>query len=131
MSDPEPQKPPPPASASMYDYNLRFTKASELIACFFEEGVFEPKSLFDVSERGTAGYLFRDKFAGALPLLPAAHRSSAALRDYTPQPPRTGPVADDRRLQHLGSHLHAELRAVGIFLEEADRLGITTSLDFA
>ena len=40
MSDPEPQKPPPPASASMYDYNLRFTKASELIACFFEEGVF-------------------------------------------------------------------------------------------
>ena len=24
----------------MYDYNLRFTKASELIACFFEEGVF-------------------------------------------------------------------------------------------
>lgn len=114
----------------LYDVDTPLTKAGDLIDCFFGEGVFQPTHLFDVSERGTCGYLFRGQADKALPLVPSAHRTDDALIGFTPQPPDRRVLDRGHIRRYLGMHLHAELRAVFLFLEEADRLGIRTPLDY-
>lgn len=113
----------------MFDKDLSFSTARELIDCFLDDNIFSPEGLFDVSERLTSGYLFRGQARKDWPLLPSAHRSPDALKNYTPQPPGPG-FKQESRQEYLARYVHAELRAVQLFLESADKVGINTPLDY-
>jgi FRG domain len=52
------------------------------------------------------------------------------FKKYTPQPPSIALIDSLGRRKYLALHLHAELRAVLLFLEAADRVGIGTPLDY-
>jgi len=114
----------------MFDEDIKFIRARELVDFFLEENALSPKNLFDVSERLTSGYLFRGQANKDWLLIPSAHRHADALRNYTPQPPSKGFSRDFSRKEYLLWHLHAELRAVQLFLESADKVGIKTPLDY-
>lgn len=114
----------------MFDEDISFKSARELVDCFLDENILSPKSLFDVSERLTSGYLFRGQARKDWSLIPSAHRAPELLKNYTPQPPVPEvPKQADRR-EYLAIHLHAELRAVQLFLESADKVGFNTPLDY-
>ncbi len=114
----------------MFDEDHTFKTARELIECFLDDNIFSPKSLFDVSERLTSGYLFRGQARKDWTLLPAAHRFTDALKQYTPQPPGPEAFNQGSKTDYLALHVHAELRAVQLFLEAADKVGINTPLDY-
>lgn len=114
----------------MYDIDRSFTTAREFIDFFLDDNIFEPKSLFDVSEKIISGHFFRGQLKKDEPLLPAAHRSPDVLKNYTPQPPSKKALESGNKKGYLALHLHAELRAVQLFLEAADRVGIDTPLDY-
>lgn len=114
----------------MFDDDISFKSARELIDCFLDENILAPKNLFDVSERLTSGYLFRGQARKDWPLIPSAHRTSEMLKNYTPQPPCQETPAQTNRREYLAQHIHAELRAVQLFLESADKVGINTPLDY-
>lgn len=115
----------------MFDDDIAFSTARELVDCFLDDNIFSPKSLFDVSERLTSGYLFRGQARKDWPLVPSAHRSPEVLKNYTPQPPGSGTLNRESRKEYLAHHVHAELRAVQLFLESADKVGINTPLDYS
>ncbi|MEL7893930.1 FRG domain-containing protein [Vreelandella neptunia] len=114
----------------MFDEDISFKSARELIDCFLDENILAPKSLFDVSERLTSGYLFRGQARKDWSLIPSAHRTPEVLKNYTPQPPGQKIPEDSDRRKYLALHIHAELRAVQLFLESADKVGINTPLDY-
>ena len=114
----------------IYDIDLSFTNAREFIDFFLEDNIFEPKGLFDVSEKLISGYLFRGQARKDWTLLPTAHRSPDALKNFTPQPPSKKALESYKKKEYLVLHLHAELRSVQLFLEAADRVGIVTPLDY-
>lgn len=114
----------------MFDEDLSFSTAKELVDCFLSENILSPQSLFDVSERLTSGYLFRGHARKDWSLLPSVHRSADSLKNYTPQPPSPEDLKENNRRKYIGLHIHAELRAVQLFLEAADKVGIHTPLDY-
>lgn len=115
----------------MFDEDHSFKTARELVDCFLDENILAPKSLFDVSERLTNGYLFRGQARKDWSLLPTAHRSPESLKNYTPQPPSPAALKTRTSREYLSLYIHAELRAVQLFLEAADRVGINTPLDYS
>lgn len=114
----------------MFDEDVSFNTARELIDCFMDDNVLSPKGVFDVSERLMSGYLFRGHAKEDWRLLPVVHRSPDCLENYTPQPPSFRTLEDGNLRQYLKLHLHAELRAIQLFLEAADHVGINTPLDY-
>ena len=114
----------------MFDIDKSFDSARKLIDYFLDENMFEPESIFDVSEKLTNGYLFRGQARKDWSLIPSAHRSFDSLKNYTPQPPGSEAFEQGSRKKYLALHLHAELRAVQLFLEAADKVGINTPLDY-
>ncbi len=114
----------------MFDKDIKFSSARELVDCFLDDNIFSPKNLFDVSERLTSGYLFRGQARKEWSLIPSAHRAPELLNNFTPQPPVPDAFHQGNRKEYLASHLHAELRAVQLFLESADKVGISTPLDY-
>lgn len=59
--------------------------------------------------------------------MPQAFRQGNPLRDYAPQSPGSRPRFDS---VGIGFQMAAELRAVHVFLEAADKIGIQTPLDY-
>ena len=115
----------------MFDIDYSFSNARELIDCFLADNVFEPKNIFDVSEKFISGYIFRGQAEKNWTLLPTVHRNHDALKEYTPQPPYKGSLDSGKPKEYLARHVHAELRAVLLFLEAADRVGIQTPLNYS
>lgn len=113
----------------MYDADESFKKARELIDFFLDDNILSPKHIFDVSERLTNGYLYRGQAFKDWTLLPTVHRATSALSNFTPQLPH-GDLDNNKRL-YLGTHIHAELRSIQLFLEAADHIGINTPLDYS
>lgn len=114
----------------MFDKDISLKSPRELIDCFLDEIDLAPRSLFDVSERLTSGYLFRGQARKDWSLIPSVHRTTDALKNYTPQPPSQNISEKSDRRNYLGKYIHAELRAVQLFLESADKVGINTPLDY-
>jgi len=114
----------------MFDEDRSFKSAREFVDFFLDENIFAPKSLFDVSDRLVSGYLFRGQARKDWSLIPSAHRAPEALKNYTPQPPSPEAFKAGSRKEYVALHLHAELRAVQLFLESADKVGIKTPLDY-
>jgi len=114
-----------------YSKVIALNKARELIDFFLDsENIFSPKQIFDVSERNISGYIYRGQANNDWPLLPTAHRKGNPLEKFTPQPPWIGYLDNGKINEYLWNHIHAELRAVLLFLEAADHVGIQTPLDY-
>ena len=82
------------------------------------------------SEKYTSGFIYRGQAKKNWKLLPTAHRKGKPLDKFTPQPPYKGYLDDGEIDLYLINHIHAELRAVMLFLEAADHVGIVTPLDY-
>lgn len=79
---------------------------------------------------GLNGFIFRGHADAEWKLIPPVFRDDDRLREYTPQPAGRLPNDEKNLREWLGRRLHAELRAVFLFLETADRLGIPTPIDY-
>jgi hypothetical protein len=114
----------------MYDIDEKLTSAQDFFNTLLEAQHFTSDHLFDVSGRFTNDYIFRGQAVENekhWPLIPSAHRGKNNLDQFTPQPP----VALKANLEdYLFTHTHAELRAVILFLEAADNIGIPTPIDY-
>jgi hypothetical protein len=121
---------------------LSFPTAPEFLDFLLNDHRFVPATdLWTVQRgRGVNGYVFRGQCRRAWPLLPTAHRAGVPLRDFTPQAISNdsdwaASISDPKQMTVAGisrliNHIHSELRAVQHFLEQADRVGIPTPLDY-
>jgi hypothetical protein len=114
-----------------------FETADDLINYLLEDQEFRIRNVFDATSRGVNGRIFRGQPSITTQLLPSAHRHPSRFAHYVPQPPSPIPSAvewnslDSRaRCLHLMGWMHAEVRAVHLFLEQADKLGLETPLDY-
>ncbi len=91
---------------------------------------FSTRNTYDAVSSGINDFIFRGQSDQEWSLLPKVFRGFNPLVDFTPQ--TTGGLLNDQRSArtYLGWHLHSELRAVFLFLENADRIGIPTPIDF-
>ena len=105
----------------------RFESAEQFLDFFLKDNWFRTSSRFQASQDGRASMLFRGQSNSDWGLLPSAFRPNNPLDGFTPQPPWFG---ETNRRRLLGLHLHAEARAVFLFLDSADRLGFSTPIDF-
>jgi hypothetical protein len=78
---------------------------------------------------GRGGHIYRGQSDSEWNLTPTVYRSHDALYNFTPQ--IAGENTSENRVSWLGWQLHAELRAVLIFIETADKLGIATPLNYS
>jgi hypothetical protein len=101
----------------------------EVIDFFLHDPWFRTHSIFDANSTGKGGMLFRGQADSRWELTPSAFRPGLLSR-FTPQPPPSTELTDIPRRRHLGYQLHAELRAVQLFLNCADALGIPTPIDY-
>lgn len=113
----------------MYDVDESFETAREFFNFMVEENIFEPKGIFDVSEKFSNNYIFRGQAQRDWSLIPTAHREGNNLENFTPQPPHESFKFD--RLEYVKIQTHAEIRSVYLFLEAADHVGIKTPLDYS
>ena len=104
--------------------------AREFLENLLENPLFQPDDALEATMPGAGGYIFRGQPSFDLPLLPKAHREDCPWDDFTPRPPDRRCLERGDRKQFLGSQLRAELLAVKLFLEQADKLGIPTPLDY-
>ena len=105
-----------------------FESPKELIDFFLWDQCFRTESKFDATTIGKRGVIFRGQSDAILPLLSSAFRPGK-LDDFTPQPPFVVTDPESARIS-LGYHLHAEARAVYLFMESADSMGLSTPLDY-
>jgi len=112
----------------MYNVDESFETARDLFNFLLEDNIFEPKSVFDVSDKVTNSYIFRGQAQKDWDLLPTAHREDNKLENYTPQPPHKG---EKERNDYVCSQTHAEIRSVYLFLEAADHVGLKTPIDYS
>jgi hypothetical protein len=104
--------------------------ADEFIDYFRQHRWLRTTHEYSAYYMGLNGFIFRGQSDSEWRLTPSAFRENA-LRDYTPQTAcALQPGRKDLR-GWLGWQLHAELRAVFLFLETADRLGIPTPIDYS
>jgi hypothetical protein len=103
--------------------------ADEFLEYFSRHRWLRTRDEYSAFYVGLNGFIFRGQSNAEWKLTPSAFRDNT-LREYTPQTAwALRPDGKDLRAW-LGMHLHAELRAVFLFLETADRLGIPTPIDY-
>lgn len=103
-----------------------FSEAKEIID-YFLGNEFQTSDKFEANITGKAGWIFRGESDSGWQLLPSAFRPDTDWSKFTPQPPTD--IKNTKR--HLLTHLHAEITAINIFLENADAMGITTPIDYS
>lgn len=111
-----------------YSIDKSFSTSREFLEYFLWQDCFRTKSKFQANQTGKGGMIFRGQSDANWSLLSRAFRENS-LDGFTPQPP-FAPMKEGERCRYLGLHLHAEARAVFIFLEEADAAGIATPIDY-
>ena len=113
-----------------YSIDKHCNTAEEFIDYFSSALFLKPKHIFDAYNIGLNGFIFRGHSDYSWTLLPTAFRSGNPLKDYTPQTAGIPENNDFDPICHLGWHMHSELRALFIFLETADKLGIDTPIEY-
>lgn len=107
--------------------------AQEFISYFYGHQNFKTHNEYSANYYGLNGHIFRGQAdADKFKLEPSAFRENNRLSAYTLQVAGSSDavVSTSERYRWLGSQLHTELRAAHIFLEEADRLGLPTPIDY-
>ncbi len=112
----------------MYHFDESFSSTQEFLDFFLWDTQFRTTSKFDASQTGKGGMVFRGQSDAEWKLLPSAFRNGSLIA-FTPQPPYE-PIRQEQRSKYLGRHLHAEARAVFLFLEAADSMGLITPIDY-
>lgn len=112
----------------MYYYDKSFISAREFLDFFLRDGRFRTASKFHANQTGKGGMVFRGQSDADWRLIPSAFRPGS-FEEFTPQPPYE-PMKQESRRSYLGLHLHAEARAVFLFLEAADSMGLITPIDY-
>ncbi len=113
----------------IFNHEQEFDTAEELVDFFQKHSFFLTTRLTEANASGRGGHIYRGHSDSEWELLPSVFRSYETLDNFTPQPP--GDYVPKYNLRWLGHHLHAELSAVFIFLETADKLGIETPIDYS
>lgn len=104
--------------------------AREFIDFLINTPRFSTHTIYDAVTVGINNFIFRGQANQNWPLLPNAFREGNPLLEFSPAT-TGGPLEDKQSAeQYLGVHLHSELRAVFLFLEHADKVGIPTPIDF-
>ena len=113
-----------------YHIDKLFEQPRDLLEYFLWDKWFTTSDKYHATSPGKSGMIFRGQSDCEWKLLASAFRKKDSLKGFTPQPP---PEKLDQTTvrRYLGSHLHAEARAIYIFLETADSLGIPTPLDYS
>jgi hypothetical protein len=111
-----------------YYHDERFDDPRKMIDFFIQDDWFRTSTKYDANRTGKGGMIFRGQSDAKWDMLSSAFRKGS-LKNFTPQPPddKFDPASSRR---YLGHHLHAEGRAVYIFMESADSMGIPTPLDY-
>lgn len=109
------------------DYEI--STAKEFLDFFSSAEFLKPRHIFDAYDIGLKGYIFRGQPDSSWPLLSSAFRDNA-LKHFTPQTAGPLPMENFNPIEYLGWQLHAELRAIFLFLETADKQGIETPLEY-
>ncbi len=114
----------------VYVPDHEFDSARDLVKHLLNATEYQVHSMGDAFAWGRSGYLFRGQHDGSKSLLPTAHRSGV-MEAYSPQPLGEFPGDDpgDRR-RYIGNRCWEEVYGVRRFLEEADRAGLPTPLDY-
>ena len=111
-----------------YIYDHLFEDPKSLIDYFLHDNWFRTETQFDANRVGKGGMIFRGQSNAHWQLSPLAFRPGS-LKRFTPQPPPDN-LSDGTVRRNMGMHLHAEARAIYLFMENADGLGIPTPLDY-
>jgi predicted RNase H-like HicB family nuclease len=130
LTIPEPQK-------EFQGENIAFNEAKTFLTYLIDN--FQTRSVTDLMVPGSSRFIFRGQSNRDWSLLPKAHRFKKGSADenplflYAPQAypfaPGYNSAMDDTK--YLSDYIYSELRAVNIFLENADKLGIPTGLDYS
>lgn len=107
-----------------------FNTANEFISYFQTANQFKTDSEYSANYIGANGFVFRGQSDSTWPLRPSAFRNHDALSCFTTQTAGQPPDQAGDLKSWLGWQLKAELRAVFLFLEAADRLGLATPIDY-
>jgi hypothetical protein len=105
-----------------------FDNARELIDCFLKEQDFSTRNIHDTDNVGKNGYIFRGHSDSNWRLLPMVFREHNNLDQYS-----TSSVKDtdkNNRNAYLKAHHLSEIKAISNFLENADKIGIATAIDY-
>lgn len=111
-----------------YIFDQLFNSPRELLDYFLHDGWFKSTHKFDANSTGKGGMIFRGQADTEWQLLPSAFRPNS-LNNFTPQPPSIFEGVNAK--MSLGGQLHAEARAIFLFLESADTLGLPTPIDYS
>jgi hypothetical protein len=117
-----------------YSTDTVFSKPRELLDYFIHDSQFKTELLFEANYLGKGGYIFRGQSDATWDLKPSVFRpmkanNEHALRCFAPQYP-INEIASTGLKMRLAWQLKAEVRAVFLFSESADMLGIPTPIDF-
>lgn len=112
-----------------YHYDQCFDDPRKMVGFFLTHDRFKTDNQFVANSTGKGGMIFRGQSDSRWDLLASAFRKGS-LRKFTPQPPNDE-FTEGNIQRQLGLHLHAEARAIYLFLENADSLGIRTPLDYS
>jgi len=113
-----------------YHIDEQCDTARQFIAFLIGTERFSTNNIFDAVALGINDFIFRGQANQDWPLLPKLFRSGVSLLEFSPQSPIVPIEEITSPKKHLGWHLHAELRAVFLFLENADKVGIPTPINF-
>ena len=113
----------------IFNHEQEFATAEEFVDFFQTHSFFRTKSKWETNTVGRGGHIYRGQADAKWKLYPSVFRSHKSLDNFTLQAPIE--YSGKNKLSWLGWHLHAELRAVFIFLETADKLGIETPIDYS
>ena len=108
-----------------YSSDNFFESPRKALDFFLDHSFFRTKNIFEAHATGKGGMIFRGQSDASRRLIPTAFREGA-FDDYTPQ----APGKNDDSLMNFGVQLHAEGRAINLFLQAADEIGITNPIDY-
>jgi len=114
----------------IFNQEKEFKTAKEFIDFFQTHSFFRTSNKWETHNVGRAGHIYRGQTDSNWKLYPSVFRSHDSLKGFTLQTPGSE-YTEKTNKSWLGWHLHAELRAVFIFLETADKLGIETPIDYS
>ncbi len=109
--------------------NVIFKTAEEFLDYFWKHPWLRTTDEYSANST-LSGFIFRGHANAEWKLTPSVFRGDERLREYNTQTAGRLERNEADLRSWLGWHLHAELRAVFLFLETADRLGIPTPIDY-
>lgn len=101
-----------------YFHDTLYESARDFVGFFLQHAWFRTGNQFQANTTGRGGMIFRGQSDSKWELVPTAFRPDS-LRDFTPQPPPRKPSGSGNLRRYLGTHLHAEGRAVFMVLSPA------------